>query len=108
MNTETSTDIQARPYHILEKASFVISFKLGLSPNLKNQVLSLFETILRKGVKIDRHNMRVIVENGYVERHENKTGITDITNLKTPCNLSVYPSEEFAISITYQDGRTIR
>ncbi len=104
MNTETKPKITPRPLHTLEPTSFIITFKEGLSPNNKNQVLSLFETTPREGVTIDRNKMTVIVEGGYIERHESKPGIT---NLITPCGLSYYPSQ-FVESATYLDGTPIR
>jgi len=104
MSTQTNPKITPRPYHTLEKASFIITFRKGLSTNEQNQVLSLFEAIPREGVTIDRDNMTVTVRNGYIERNEHSK---ELTGYKTKCYLSVAASVRFTESVTYLDGTAI-
>jgi hypothetical protein len=96
--------IKPRPYHTLTRASFIIRFQIGMSPNRQIQVLSIFTTTKREGVKVKEKKMTVTVTDGYIER---RIGSETITGFKTKCGMSFMPSATFTKSVTDEKGRPI-
>ncbi len=96
--------ITPRPYHTLEQTSFTVTFNEGMSQNNKTQVLSIFTTTKREGVKVNEKKMTVTVTDGYIER---RIGSETITGFKTKCGMSFMPSTTFTKSVTDEKGRPI-
>lgn len=97
-------EITPRPYHTLKQASFTVTFHEGMSSNNKTQVLCIFTTIKRKGVKVDEKKMTVAVTDGHIER---RIGSETITGFKTKCGMSFMPSVTFTKSVTDEKGKQI-